>query len=209
MGRALVLLALLAWGCTTGAPRAMRHPEFSAAAIRRPAVVLRLAVDETGPSAPGALSARERSALPEAFEIAFLEGLNAEGILPVDSTLSHRPVPRDTRAGASERIQALERARTLGADVLVIVSASVSRLDLIYCRETRGPFVARTTLWRIGVEVLRPADGAALLFEPPGPALSLTDVEPDCEGGRIGRRLTPQELLDETVQRSLSILFRR
>ncbi|MBI4611919.1 MAG: hypothetical protein HY726_23250 [Candidatus Rokubacteria bacterium] len=205
----LLLLALLAWGCATPAPATFRHPDFRPDAIRRPAVLIRVSLDRTAAPGDGGLSPRARSPLADAFEIGFLEGLNARGILPLDTTLSAHLGDRPLPVPQAERQRALERARALKADAMLIVSVVVSRLDLVYCRDARRPFAARTTLWTVSAEVLRVADGARLLFEPPSPGLRLTDVEPDCDAGRIERRLSSQELLDAAVQRSLSVLLGR
>jgi len=207
----LLPVALGLPGCGISEPRAFRHPDFTPLNIRRPAVLLQVSLDQAALLGEGERSPRERSSIPEAFEIALLEGLNAEGILPVDVTLSAR---RSTPAGRApfegiDRRQALDRGRALDADVVVIVGAVLSRLDLVFCREGRRPFIARTTLWTLGAEILRVADRARLLVEPPGPTLQLGDVEPDCERGGIGRRLSVQELLDAAVHRILSLLLRR
>ena len=214
MHRAVTLpllgVLLLTSGCATSEPPAFRHSDFRPAQIRRPAVMLQVSLDPTGLPGEGEFLPREWNSIPEAFEIALLEGLNAEGILPVDVSLSARPSSRG--AVPFERIdrrQALERARTVKADVVLILDVSLSRRDRVYCQEERRPFMARTTLWTLGAEVVRVADGARLLIEPPGPTLRLGDVEPDCERGRIGRRLSAQELLDATVQQVLSLLLRR
>jgi len=69
----LLLLALLAPGCVAPQPAAFRHPHFRPGTIRRPAVVLQVALDPTGLPREGASSPRERSTIPEAFELAFLE----------------------------------------------------------------------------------------------------------------------------------------
>ncbi len=168
----LVLLVLLASGCATPEPSAFRHPDFKPTSIRRPAVVLQVSLEQTELLGEGEFSRRERSSIPDAVEIALLEGHNAEGILPVDVTPFARGSSRDS-ALAFERIdrtQALKRARTLNADVLLIADVSRARQDLVYCRAgTRAsgaggrPFVARTTLWTLGAEVLRVADGTRLL----------------------------------------------
>lgn len=211
MGLALLPLTLVAWGCGTLKPAALRHPDFRPDAIRRPAVVLQVSLDPGGLLGEGEFSARERTSIPEAFEIALLEGLNAEGILPVDVTRSARQASRDSLSPlwGGDRRQALARARTLKADVLLILSASLSRLDVVYCREARRPFMARTTVWTLGAEVVRVTDGARLLLEPSGAAQGLGDVEPDCDQGRISRRLSTQELLDMAVQRGLALLLGR
>lgn len=180
--------------------------------------MLQVSLDHTGLMGEGEFSSRERSSIPEAIEIGLLEALNAEGIVPVDATLSARRSYRDETL-AFERIdrnEALARARVLRADVVLILAVSLSRRDLVYCRAGTHaggaggrPFVARTTLWMLGAEVLRVADGTRLLVEPPRPALSGGDIEPDCERGGIIRRLSVQELVDTALRRGLSLLLGR
>jgi len=181
-------------------------------------VVLQVSLEQTDLFGEGEFSRRERRSIPDAVELALLEGLNAEGILPVDVTLSAQRSSRNS-AGAFERIdrtQAIERARTLHADVVLIADVSLSRRDLVYCRAgTRAggaggrPFVARTTLWTLGAEALRVADGIRLLVEPPGPARRLEDVEPDCDSGRISRRLSVEEMAQRAAQELLVLLLRK
>lgn len=197
----LLPVTLCAQGCVTPGPQAFRHPDFRPHEIRRPALVLQLSLGEFSP--------REQNSIPDAFEIALLEGLNAEGILPVDVTLLPRRSTSGTPSKGIDRRQALDRGRALHADVVVILDASLSRRDLVFCREERRPFVARATLWMLGAEALRVADGTRLLIEPLGPTLRLSDVEPDCGQGRIERRLSTQELLNLAVKKILALLFRR
>ena len=205
------LVVFLLQGCATPGPAALRHPAFRPAEIRRPFVVLQVSLEHTGFIGEGEFSAQERASIPEALEIALLEALNAEGIIPGEVTLSARRSSRDSAASLEgiDRKQALERARALKADVVMILDVSLSRRDLVYCREERRRFVARTTLWALGAEVLRVADGARLLVEPPGPALRQGDVEPECDRGRVARRLSAQELVDRVVERGLSLLLGR
>lgn len=157
----------------------------------------------------GEFSPRERSSIPETVEIGLLEALNAEGIVPVDVTLFALGSYRDS-ASPFERLdrkQALERARALRADVVLILDVFLSRRDVVYCRAARRPFVARTTIWALGAEVLRVADGTRLLMEPPGSQSRQGDVESDCDRGRIERRLSTQEQADRAVRQGLSLLL--
>lgn len=202
-----LFLALWHSGCATPGPAAFRHPDFRPGEIRRPAVLIEVSLDRTMED-PGS---RQRGGnIAELLEIVFLEGLNAEGILPVDATLSVRPASlSDSLLDRVDRRRALERARGLKADVLLLLGLSMARRDVVYCRETPRPFRAHATVASIEVEVLRATDGARLLVEPASPALRLTDVEPDCERRRIERRLTTQELVDLAVRRALSLLLGR
>ena len=174
-------------------------------------VVLQVSLERTGFVGEGEFSSREQSSIPDAFEIAFLDGLNAEGILPVDVTVSARRAsrPGSTPFEGIDQGLALQRARALNADVVMILDASLSRQDMIFCREERRPFVARATLWTLGALVLRVTDGARLLVEPPGSGLRVMDVEADCQRRRIDRRLSAQELVDAGVRRGLSLMLGR
>ncbi len=206
---AILLLALASSGCATPGPKALRHPHFRPSEIRRPAVVLQVSVDHTGFLGQGEFSRQERDSVPEAFELTFLDKLNAEGILPVDVTVVAQ---RDYRAHSTvleriDRNEALKRARALKADTVLILDARLSRGNLVYCPTERRPFVARTTFWSLAADVVRVADGTHLLIEPPGPALRVGNVEPDCERGRISRSLSSHELLEAAVQRAVSLLL--
>ncbi len=203
----VVFVALLPFGCTAPGPVAFRHSDFRPAEIRRPVLLLQVSLDRTDLLGEGEFSSQERSSIPEAFEVALLESFNAEGILPLDVSVSSR---RSASPGSTEGIDAkpaLERGRAVGADLVMILEARLSRQDFVFCREERRPFVARTTSWTLAARVLRVADGSTLLIEPAGPGSRASDVEPDCERGRIARRLSAQELLDVAARRGLSLLL--
>src|SRR3972149_6051529 len=80
--------------------------------------------------------------------------------------------PRPARRGP--------RARSLRADALLLVEMRLERKDVVYCRETRRPFAARSTVLAVTLEVLRVADGARPLPEPPGPGPPLTHPTRAC-----------------------------
>ena len=203
----VLLVALLPLGCAAPGTVAFRHSDFRPAEIRRPVLLLQVSLDRTGLLGEGEFSSQERSSIPEAFEVALLEGFNAEGILPLDVSLSSR---RSGSPGSAEGIDAkpaLERARAVGADVVMILEGRLSRQDSVFCREERRAFVARTTSWMLAARVLRVADGSPLLIEPAGAGSRVSDVEPDCKRGRIVRRLSAQELLDVAARRALSLLL--
>ncbi|MFQ5897021.1 MAG: hypothetical protein ACE5JN_02065 [Candidatus Methylomirabilia bacterium] len=206
---ALTLAALSFSRCLSPEPGAFRHPDFRPADIRRPAVVIQVSLDRTSLLGEGEFSPRQRSAIPQAVEIGLLEGLNAEAILPVDVTLLARPSYRD-RASPFTRIDrqlALEQARTLNADFVLILDVHLSRQPVLHCRGGRRPFRVRTTRWTFGAEVLRVSDGTRLLVRPPAPGLRLDDVEPDCDRGRVDRRRTAHEMLEVSVRRGLSLVL--
>jgi len=173
-------------------------------------VVLQISLDRTGFLGEGEFSARERDSIPEGYETALLEGLNTEGVLPLDISLTANRSYRGSRPFETiDRAQALHRGRSVNADHVMIVDVHLSRRDLVHCRDSRRPFVALTTVVRAGVEVLRVRDGARVLVEPPGQALETTDIEADCGERRVARRASGQELMEESVGKVLKLLLTR
>lgn len=210
---ALLALAALGFlhGCASPAPVAMRDPAYRFSEIRRPAVVLQVALDQTG-FGEGEFTSRERAGLPEEFQAGLIEGLNSRGIFPLDVDLVALRAYRD-RSDPIERLDrnaALARARNLKADTLLVVGMHVTRRDLLFCRETRRPLLARGTMVAaVTLEVLRVPDGMRLLLEPPDSGLTVTDVEAACTPEQPARRLSPQELTDATTARIVARLMRR
>lgn len=188
----------------------MRHPDYRPAEIRRPAVLLQVSLDQTG-FGEGEFSSQERASLPDQFAASLIDGLNSQGLFPLDVALTAQPAYR----GASNPIdrldldQALARARSLRTDVLVVVDMHLGRRDVDYCRETRRPFRARSMVLAVTLKVLRVSDGTPLLFEPPTDDPPLTDVETDCGPKRSVHRLSLQELTDAAVSRVVTRLLRR
>lgn len=178
----------------------MRHPDYRPAAIRRPAVVLQVSLDRRG-FAEEAFTREERAAIPDQFEAGLLDALNSQGIFPLDITL--------TTAGTPNRGEALARARSLRADLLLLVDMHLGRRDLVYCRETARPFLARSTLLEVTLEVLRVSDGTQLLLEPPAPDQPLTDIEAECGREPSVRRMSLEELAGAGISRALALLLRR
>lgn len=183
-------LGLLA-GCVSPGPVALRHPDFRPADLRRPAVVLQVS---------GEFASRERATISDRFEAGLIDALNGQGIFPLDVAVS--------TSGTLDRGQALARARSLRADALLLLEMNLGRRDLLYCRETRRPFAARTTVLAVTLEVLRVSDGARLLLEPPGDP-PLTDIEVECGPERSIRRLSIEELAGAGISRALTLLLRR
>ncbi|MBI2544404.1 MAG: hypothetical protein HYW16_04175 [Candidatus Rokubacteria bacterium] len=171
-------------------PVAMRHPDYRPAAIRRPAVTLQVRLDQM-----------ERASIPEQFEAGLIDALNTQGIFPLDVAL--------TASKTLDRPQALARARSLRADVLLLVEMRLGRADVVYCRETRRPFAARSTLVAVTLEVLRVSDGTRLLLEPAATGEPLTDIEAECGRERSIRRLSMEELAGAGISRALTLLLRR
>lgn len=164
----------------------MRHPEYRPAEIRRPAVVLQVSLDQTGFG----------EGIPEQFEAGLIDALNAQGIFPLDVALS---VQRD---------QALARARGLRADALLLVDMRLGRRDVVYCRDTRRPFLAWSTVLAVTLEVVRVADGTRLLLEPPAAGELLADIEAECGPERAIRRRSMEELAAAGIARALTLLLR-
>lgn len=208
---AIVLLALtLVQGCLGAGPTAFRDPSLRASQIRRPAIALTISLDRTALFGEGEFSAQERAAIPETYEATLLQGLNAEGILLADISVTANRSYRGSQwpLEGIDRVQALHRGRSVNADHVVIVDVRLSRRGLVHCREANRPFVALTTVVTAGVELLRTRDGARLLVEPAGPDLETIDVEPDCERTRIARRASGQELMEESVGKVLRRLLK-
>ena len=203
----LPLVLTLVQGCSVPAgPTAFRDPGYRPSQIRRVAIALRVSLDRTGVFP---FSAQDRTVLPEAYEAALLEGLNAEGILPVDISLTANRASRGSQEPLEgfDRAQARSRAEAVNADYLVIVDVRLGRRDLVHCREAGRPFGALTTVATAGLELVRLRDGARLLMEPPGTELQATDLTADCTQRRATRR-TSQEMMEESVGKVLRRLLK-
>ena len=212
--RNLGLLLTTLWllhGCASPAPVAVRDPAYHPAEIRRPAVTLQVSLNQTG-FGEGEFTSQERAGLPEQLEAGFIEGLNARGIFPLDVALT---ALRAYRGGADplgglDRGQALARARSLQADVLLVVDMHLSRRDLVFCRGGGRPVLARgITVMALTLEVLRVSDGARLLLEPPDAGLTLTDMEAECAPDRRLRRLSAAEMSEGAASRIVTRLMKR
>ena len=204
----LLLALTLVQGCVSPGPAAFRDPGFRPSQIRRPAIALRVSLNRTGAFGEGEFSAQERAALPEAYEAALLEGLNAEGILPVDISLTANRSSRGSQAPLEgfDQAQARSRGEAVNADYVVIVDVRLGRRELVHCEAGR-PFRALTTVAAAGLELVRLRDGARLLVEPPGNELQATDLVADCERRRATRQ-TSQELMEESVGKVLRRLLK-
>lgn len=206
-----VLLALtFLQGCLGAGPAAFREPGFRSSQIRRPAITLQISLDKTGLFGEGEFSAQERASLPEGYEAALLHGLNAEGLLPLDISVTANRAYRGSPSTFEtiDRAQALSRARSVNADHVMIIDIRLSRRELVHCRDSRRPFVTLTTVVSAGLELLRARDGARLLVEPSGPDLETIDVEADCEWRRTARRASGQEIMEESVAKVLRLLLK-
>ncbi len=184
-------LGLLA-GCMSPGPAAMRHPDYRPADIRRPAVVLQVS---------GEFASREPASISDRFEAGLIDALNGQGIFPLDVAVS--------ASRTLDRRQALARAQSLRADALLLLEMHLGRRDVVYCRETRRAFVARSTVLAVTLEVLRVSDGARLLLEPPDADRPLTDIEAECGREPSVHRLSLEELAGAGISRALTLLLRR
>ena len=187
---ALLTLSLLSGCASSTSSTALREPGFRATTIRRPALLVRVNVaDDVGQ--------RERARIPEDYQAAVVEGLDRLGILALDVAVA--PSGRSRALDGIDRTSALTRAREAGAEHLVIVDARLSRGDLPHCKEKGRRLVGPTTYWDAALEIDRVSDGKPLLVEPPGEELRAVDVELDCKTGRLIRRRSMDELINDSV----------
>ncbi len=187
---ALLTLSLLSGCASSTSSTALREPGFRATTIRRPALLVRVNVaDDVGQ--------RERARIPEDYQAAVVEGLDRLGILALDVAVA--PSGRSRALDGIDRTSALTRAREAGAEHLVIVDARLSRGDLPHCKERGRRLVGPTTYWDAALEIDRVSDGKPLFVEPPGEELRAVDVELDCKTGRLIRRRSMDELINDSV----------
>jgi hypothetical protein len=187
---ALLALSLLSGCASSTSSTALREPGFRATTIRRPALLVRVNVaDDVGQ--------RERARIPEDYQAAVVEGLDRLGILALDVAVA--PSGRSRALDGIDRASALTRAREAGAEHLVIVDARLSRGDLPHCKERGRRLVGPTTYWDAALEIDRVSDGKPLFVEPPGEELRAVDVELDCKTGRLIRRRSMDELINDSV----------
>jgi hypothetical protein len=187
---ALLALCLLSGCASSTSSTALREPGFRASTIRRPALLVRVNVADDR-------SERERARIPEDYQAAVVEGLDRLGILALDVAVA--PSGRSRALDGIDRSSALTRAREAGAEHLVIVDARLSHGDLAHCQEKGRRLVGPTTYWDAAVEIDRVSDGKPLLVEPPGEELRAVDVELDCKTGRLIRRRSMDELINDSV----------
>jgi len=194
--RAQLVLALLAAGllsaCASGSSSddIVREPGFRASSIRRPALLVRVGIDET-------MSERERARIPEDYQAAIVEGLDRLGILLVDVAMV--PSGRSRPLQGIDRPPALARAREAGAEHLLIVDARLSRGDLGHCRRGGRALIGLTVYWDAALEIDRVSDGKRLYVEPPAEDMRVVDVELDCKTGKLIRRRSMDELINDSV----------
>jgi len=174
-----VLALLLLAGCASSSnSTALREPGFRASTIRRPALLVRVSV-------PDDLNQRERARIPEDYQAAVVEGLDRLGILAVDVAVAP---------------SGLTRAREAGAESLVIIDARLASGDLRHCTGSGRNLVGPTTYWDAALEIDRVSDSKPLLVEPPSEDLRAVDVELDCKTGRLIRRRSMDELINDSVR---------
>jgi hypothetical protein len=187
-----VLALLILAGCASSSnSTALREPGFRASTIRRPALLVRVSV-------PDDLNQRERARIPEDYQAAVVEGLDRLGILAVDVAVA--PSGRNRALDGIDRASALTRAREAGAESLVIIDARLASGDLRHCAGSGRNLVGLTTYWDAALEIDRVSDSKPLLVEPPSEELRAVDVELDCKTGRLIRRRSMDELINDSVR---------
>src|SRR3990172_9114388 len=127
----LAVLALLLAACgevLQGEPAPTRAPAFRPEQVRRPLVLVRLV------RGPGEWEERESRALPDEYQGALLEALNARAVLAREVQV------RGERDGRLDAPAALARARELGADHAVLVEIRVAQVQAAFCRDSRRAF---------------------------------------------------------------------
>jgi hypothetical protein len=188
---AVLALILLAGCASSSNSTALREPGFRASTIRRPALLVRVSV-------PDDLNLRERARIPEDYQAAVVEGLDRLGILAVDVAVA--PSGRNRALDGIDRASALTRAREAGAESLVIIDARLASGDLRHCTGSGRNLVGPTTYWDAALEIDRVSDSKPLLVEPPSEELRAVDVELDCKTGRLIRRRSMDELINDSVR---------
>jgi hypothetical protein len=185
------LLAAAACATPRSEPPASSARDFHAKEIRSPAILVRV----TGRA--GALESRERERMADAYEGALLDGLDRLGV-----------PPRDVQRAADglDARGAVARAREVGADHVILVEATVERASRLFCRGSRRPFEVMTTIFAQRAQILRAADGARRVSVD-GPAVTVTDVEANCDDPRASRRRDGPETIREAVSRLLARLL--
>ncbi|MGH7313746.1 MAG: hypothetical protein ACREJV_11270 [Candidatus Rokuibacteriota bacterium] len=187
---ALVLVLAACAGPASDAEAPGPAPDFTPAQIRHPAVVLRFVVGA------GDFGAQERLSLPASYEGTLLEALDARAV----------PARDAQRVSRLDRLAAAIRARDVGADHALLVDVRVEKAETYFCREGRRPFRAPVTTWVQTAEVVRASDGVSRLTLS-GPALTVIDLEPDCDSPRESRRRSGSETVREGVNRLLKRLL--
>ena len=194
--RAQLALALLAAGllsaCASGSSSddIVREPGFRTSSVRRPALLVRVGVDET-------MRERDRTRIPEDYQAAIVEGLDRMGILVVDVAMV--PLGRSRALQGIDRPPALARAREAGAEHLVIVDARLTRGELPHCQRGGRALISPTVYWDAALEIDRVSDGKRLYVEPPAEDMRVVDVVLDCKTGKLIRRRSMDELINDSV----------
>ena len=183
-----IAVALLVAACTAAGspPRLMRAPDYAPREIKQPALFVRVG---TGYD----MGDRERESLTASYEGALVEVFDERGVPPSD-------VQRLAPGAGGEPRHALARAREVRADYALIVELRVERRDAIFCRDGRRPFVAPTTVWSQGLQVLRVSDGTSRMAVPPGQGLDVTEIDPDCANPRRSRLRDRTEMIASAVE---------
>jgi hypothetical protein len=194
LGALALLLAACAPSSRSPAVVPVRATDFKSGEIRQPVIFVQFTFGA------GQYDDKERRTLPEEYESALLEGLNARAVLTKDVRVA---------AGGRDALDAtLARARELGADHAIFVEVRLARGAAVFCREgRRAPVQAQATQWGQRAEVVRASDGAVRLRITPGPSVAVSDFDADCDNPKDSRRRSPAEAATESVNRLLTSLF--
>ena len=194
LGALALLLAACAPAAQAPAVVPLRATDFRSSEIRQPVIFVQFTFGA------GQYDDKERRTMPEEYEGALLEGLNARAVLTKEVRVA--TAGRDATLDAT-----LARARELGADHAIFVEVRILRGAAAFCREGRRPgFQAQATLWGQRAEVVRTSDGAARL-RTPGPSVAVYDFDADCDNPKDSRRRSPAEAAAESVNRLLTRIF--
>src|SRR5215475_3836193 len=109
------------------------------------------------------------------------------------------PPGRSRALQGIDRPPALARAREAGAEHLLIVDARLSRGDLAHCQRGGRALIGLTVYWDAALEIDRVSDGKRLYVEPPAEDMRVVDLELDCKTGKLIRRRSMDELLNDSV----------
>jgi hypothetical protein len=164
--------------------------DFSPTQIRHPAVALRIVQGR------GDFAAHERALVAASYESTLREALNARALPPRDIQ----------QASQLDREAAALHARELGADHALLVDVRIDKVETYFCRDGRRPFRAPATMWVQTAEVVRGSDGVSRLTLGE-PALTVFDLEPDCDSPRDSRRRSDSETIRDSVNQLLRRLL--
>ena len=196
---ALLAVMLLTGGCASlgrsdAGPTPVGRADDRPLEFRQPALFVVITADA------GAVDEHERQNLPESYEGALLEALNAKAIVV-------RDLGRLTSKEGADGRAALARAREIGADAAIIVQVRVALELVTVCGDTRRPLRGRALVVRQDVQVLRASDGTTRLRLVDSPSLEANDVDVDCDEPRQAKRLGLRAAMEAAVAKLARRLF--